>query len=942
MGQGFPLTAPLDGLWGFDYTHELGDAQHPQVPHDLRFEAEMPVPGWWDDSTDLLKRASFWSTARFNPNYRHIDYPMGTAPPDPSTPFLFGVGWYRKRFEGPSAGTVTLHVGGVRMEAWIWLNGSFVTHHLGHSTPFVVTLDDWIRPGETNELIIAVSNTRGDRSGSVVRGYQDRSGGIYRSVNLKVAGRARIADCHVYPRESNTKLRWRIELAGRLRTGDTLDWAVRDPVSNLVVGSGTYPVSKKTVTWDSETFGLREWSDRQPNLYRIELKLLDGQTVMDELTQMLGLRSLTRDGSRLRLNGRHVMLRGTTDLAYFPLTCTPPPDVASYRAMIRELKRIGFNWIRCHTWVPSEEYMQAADELGMMLQVEPPVARQWVCNDEHVMLTPTGTITEDEWVDVMRCCRKHPSVVIYCCGNEEVLDDAKIEVLARRAEMLREHVPDALFSPQEYLRGVESEYMPGELGNDAADKPFRHNPRRLDRVREYSDVFGSFAMGYLSYISSRGDWRVLDEWMSVYRRPILSHEIGILGHYLSLDLEHRYEGSRTGTELFASIRRNLEAAGLLDRAALYYKNSCAWARSLRKHCTENARLCRNLAGYDYLSAIDLHCNRSGYTSGIMNEFYELQAGESAGDVLKYNGESVILLDHRNQRNLTVGSSVSFGVMASLFGESELRDGALSWHLADRNGHVILRGESRLGTVPVGLVEQVGCVEFEVPDTGGPSRLTLSARLSGGEYELTNQWDFWVFAIATTAEANRSDEQDQVRIVSDLDEAHLEFLDGGGRVVLLGAGPFPTLPTTFQIGTPGRASGNLATVIADHALLAGFPHDGYCDWQFARMLEGGSAVVFDDISLPFDPIVEVVSSYKMIHKQACMFEVGVGRGKLLVCTLLLDPADPAGRCMLDSITDYTHGPDFKPRASVSSETIAALLAGRRNSAHDRSPQRRKRR
>ena len=68
------------------------------------------------------------------------------------------------------------------------------------------------------------------------------------------------------------------------------------------------------------------------------------------------------------------------------------------------------------------------------------------------------------------------------------------------------------------------------------------------------------------------------------------------------------------------------------------------------------------------------------------------------------------------------------------------------------------------------------------------------------------------------------------------------------MVLLGMKPFPTpaVPMSFQIGRAGRPQFNLATVIARHPLFDEFPHDGYCDFQFAKMMEGGAAVEFDSM------------------------------------------------------------------------------------------------
>ena len=54
----------------------------PSPPEAKSFEAKMPVPGYWDDHLENLRLASFSSTARFNPLYRKIEFPLGDKPPD--------------------------------------------------------------------------------------------------------------------------------------------------------------------------------------------------------------------------------------------------------------------------------------------------------------------------------------------------------------------------------------------------------------------------------------------------------------------------------------------------------------------------------------------------------------------------------------------------------------------------------------------------------------------------------------------------------------------------------------------------------------------------------------------------------------------------------------------------------------------------------------------
>jgi hypothetical protein len=368
-------------------------------------------------------------------------------------------------------------------------------------------------------------------------------------------------------------------------------------------------------------------------------------------------------------------------------------------------------------------------------------------------------------------------------------------------------------------------------------------------------------------------------------------------------------------------------------------------RTLRKEALETARKVKYVAGYDFLAAFDQNWHRSGYPCGIMNDFLELKPGECASDVLKYNGESVLLLDCGRQRTFAVGDGLRFDVLTSLYGGSALAEGTLSWYLADQTGGILSRGAWPIRNVHNGTIEKVGTLECILPELQQPTKATLFMELSGGQYELVNNWDFWVFPkfdpMRTGADADAdiltrlggrypdlrpitSGQQSALRIVSTLHENTLDFLDRGGRALLLGCGPLPALPTSFQMSVTGRVRGNLATVIEDHPLLRRFPHDGYCDWQFHSMLEDGRAVNFNELAAPFDPIIEVVSSFKLVIKQANLFEWGIGKGGLLVSTMNVDPSVPANAYLLDVMIDYTRNKGFKPRNAVDSRTIAELI------------------
>ena len=178
----------LSGDWAFNYTTAHSD----QVPPAEAFKATMPVPGCWDDSFDRSKAQTLWPDARFNPAqnipYR---YPLG-GKGDAVLPFILGTGWYRKQLDVPTSwkgGQVTLDVGRVVMEGWVYVNGQEVHHHFGISTKWEVPLAQHLAFGRPNDLVIAVDNTATNRIGCQIRGYKGRRRGNLRARDASCRGR---------------------------------------------------------------------------------------------------------------------------------------------------------------------------------------------------------------------------------------------------------------------------------------------------------------------------------------------------------------------------------------------------------------------------------------------------------------------------------------------------------------------------------------------------------------------------------------------------------------------------------------------------------------------------------------------------------------------------------------------------------------------------------
>ena len=103
------------------------------------------------------------------------------------------------------------------------------------------------------------------------------------------------------------------------------------------------------------------------------------------------------------------------------------------------------------------------------------------------------------------------------------------------------------------------------------------------------------------------------------------------------------------------------------------------------------------------------------------------------------------------------------------------------------------------------------------------------------------------------------------------------------------------------------------------------------------MESACSIVFDEqMPLPFHPILETVHSYKLIRKQAAIFEFSVGSGRALVCTLRLLGEDPAQTFLRARILEYMRGPSFCPTDTLTPKEAKQMLCAGQGRTTDEDP------
>jgi hypothetical protein len=919
----------LDGEWQFTYTHSTG--VNIPTPLPSNYTTTIRIPGWWDEQLDRMRNAQWFAQARFLETQGPVKY-------------LAGIGWHRKTFEAPEAWrdrVVTLTIGRAISIVHVWLNGQHVaSYDYGVYTPFEVDLSEGLQYGKPNELVIAVDNTKGFAGGWAYIGNQGQSSGITESIHIDVSpGSASIADLFIRPGKDLSEVEWNAELQRRVHPPSNgpsiIAWQVLDSHKNKLLAEGRVDVppfeKAHHLSWRAEIPGIQPWSDCHPNLYWTKLRWFSasGQP-FDEFEQRFGLRRFTLNGRKLLLNGKPIYLRGSFGNYYFPLTGTPPTEKEYWRARIQRLKSMGFNYINFAAQVCPRGMLDAADEEGMILQ----------CGDHQTVIQPYTNYYNEVWSPILKWTRRNPSMCIYGFGGERDYYEGIIEQYQRQHDLIKKLNPDALIMPQQAIRGID--YSFDQAGAKELTKtPFPHHAERLARYTKACDLFGHYSGGGLSYTYDKPPtWQKMDERFRIYGKPLSAHELFMGASYINPDNARRYTG-RIQPYLYADTRARLQAADLLDKWPIYFRNSVRLQSICAKYNLEKVRKCHELVAFELLGAYDMHF-LPYYTVGLLDEFMNFKPGNSAQTYLPFNAENVLLLDYDGGESINrayySGEHFKGDVLLSLYGENDLDQGTFTWTLS--NGRKVTQtGSFAVSKIPVGQVATLGHVELVWPEVSTTTRFKLRFSLKSNLSSLNNDWDFWVFprrnAPVVSAAADdkclnilssrysglaplSSHTDRQLHIVSSLTTDSVTHLKNGGDILLLGSDPFPINKNynSFRPGHGDDPHSSLGTVLAKHPVFAHLPNEGWADWRFYYILDGAYPFLIDDITMGgFSPILELISPPSHVRKQAAIFERLVGKGRLLASSCVNKMDNPACVALVDGMIEYVTSENFQPAVAM---------------------------
>jgi beta-galactosidase len=323
---------------------------------------------------------------------------------------------YLKRWTAPDdADTrrISLFFEGVYGTTRVLLDGSLVTENVSGYREFEAVLDG-LRPGAEHVIEVVVDNSAVPNS----RWYT--GSGIYRPVWLRSVpkqqrlrpGGVTFSTLRIAP---TATLLVDVEIVGD-RPGDRVRVTLNGGGSGTAAATAAVADGRAQV--DLDVPDARLWSAESPHLYNAVVTLEDtAGAIVDQLEQRIGIRTLDVDARRgLRVNGTPVLLRGAC-VHHDNGLLGAATFAAAERRRVAVLKANGFNAVRSSHNPLSRSFLDACDELGLYVMDE--TTDYWrQRKSAHDLADRFDELWRDDARSMVEKDLNHPSVIMYCIGNE--------------------------------------------------------------------------------------------------------------------------------------------------------------------------------------------------------------------------------------------------------------------------------------------------------------------------------------------------------------------------------------------------------------------------------------------------------------------------------------------------------------------------------------------
>lgn len=366
-----------------------------------------------------------------------------------------GICHYRKTFHVPNSyqgKQIFIRFEGAMNVAQVYLNDKLITTHLGGFLPFTVDLTNVLKYGSINTIKVELDNTDNPVTGPKPLNILDFNtyGGLYRDVYLivknilyisdpmaanEVAGggvfvsypivNTEMATVHTKTHVVNKGIKPRIFKIRQSLFIDTL-LVTSNEIEELTLKPGTdehFPLIL-------QVHDPKLWSPKSPHLYALKTEIITADGTEDEQTTKIGIKRIDISNGDFTINGEQMFLRGVNRHQEYPYIGYALSNNAQYRDAVK-IKEAGFDYVRLSHYPMSPAFMDACDELGLLVLDAIP-GWQYFSEDSLFQSYSWSTCR-----DMIRRDRNHPCVLAWEVSlNESWMTESFIDsaIAIARAE----------------------------------------------------------------------------------------------------------------------------------------------------------------------------------------------------------------------------------------------------------------------------------------------------------------------------------------------------------------------------------------------------------------------------------------------------------------------------------------------------------------------------
>ena len=749
-------------------------------------------------------------------------------------------------------------------------------------------------------------------------------------VKASICAEKEICDFHIVVKENGTARTFNFDFVGNGKQADA-EFVIENPL-----------------LWSTNTF----------NLYSFEIEIrYDNEKEI--AYGKFGFRTISTNGKNVTLNGTPVFIRGFIR----GIKCHDHQNNCKlateefYRKNLLQAKRYGFNYVRFHSTVPSEEFFNVADELGFLVHIE---LRQ--DGDEYnnlIEMVDTGrdNLDVDFVKNVIDRFYNHPSLIVYCIGNE-IKGEEEHAKMRKSAEFIKSTDNSRLFLDT---------CAWGENNRELVDIDVQHMSYYFP-FGKHADMFED--TDNLLVCGTRGGDSVCErnEYSSITRTlffnvPLIAHEVchyTALRDFVSLKEKFKKFGTKEPWWIDEELKM-IKAKGLTEVYGELYKASRDFQCECWKTAFEAIRSSRLLGGFQMLqfSDTDVYENSNGVvdcfddTNYVTPDYFNI-----------FNGDEVLLTE-LGSRQFFAGQEIRIPIKLSNYGERQDKFADFTFSLVSADGVEFTSGNMKNIDVGRRGLYEICKLDLRLPDIQKSDEYTLNVKLLvNGKVYSRNSWKIWVYAktpfIGYKQFVNYESENS---IITDDAETCFNALEQGKSVCFVYRSdwtrhvahksmkkPKYALRATWNRFKPviwdrGTNYGGLCE--SDLLNKYGFASGRYYDFNYSQITEDCDKIILDDFPVKVKSLIsgtdknvrDRFDAYKdyfnlpelqydrTLRNFSYLFEVGVEKGKLLVCGLNmtgLDFNEPSTLAMSEFIKSYISSEDFAPINNISVKQLKEYM------------------